>query len=449
LSPTPPVEEEPRIAADSWPPGRRLFVLAVLCVVAAINLIDRQLITILLESIKREFKASDTMMGLLTGLSFALVYVTAALPIARWSDRGIRRDLISACVLIWGTMTMLCGSAQSYLQLAAARMGVALGEAGYNPAAHSMISDLYPLKRRGAAIGAFNAAASIGIGFGLFFGGWLNAHFGWRTVFVIIGAPCILVALFIRVAVHEPPRGLSDGAATPKHPPPLSETIVSLVKLRTFRYLAFSAMTCAFVNYGMQIWAASFFVRIHGLGSREVGLKLGVASAVGLFAGTILSGALADRFGRTDVRWYMRVTGIGMLLTLPFGVLALQSRPADLAFGYYCVTIGLMSSWASPIHAMTQSLAAARMRGMASAIIGFCLNLFGFGLGPLFVGILNDHLAPTQGDKSLRVSLMILLSGCLVAAYFCFSTNRSMKEDLARSRNDTGRTAARTDSGVN
>jgi len=417
----------------SWTSRRRLSVLLILCVVAAVNLIDRQLISILMEPIKREFRASDTMMGLLTGLSFALVYVTAALPIARWSDRGIRRNIIASCVLVWGAMTMLCGLAQSYFQLAAARMGVALGEAGYNPSAHSMIADLYPLARRGGAIGAFNAAASFGIGFGLFFGGWLNMHFNWRTVFVIAGAPCLFIALIIRFAVTEPPRGLSDGRAAPQRALPLRETLLRLAKLRTYRYLALSAMTCAFVNYGLQIWAASFFIRVHGMSTKEVGLKLGVASALGLFVGTIASGMLADRFGQLDVRWYMRVTGIGMLLTLPFGVLTLLSNSPNMAFGSYCVTIGLASSWASPIHAMTQTITAPRMRGMASAIIGFCLNLFGYGLGPLFVGVLNDHLQPSLGMQSVRYSLLILLSGCSVAALASFATNASIREDLANS----------------
>jgi MFS family permease len=135
--------EVPAPATTAWPPAKRTAVLLVLCLVAAVNLIDRQLITILLEPIKRDLGASDTMMGLLTGLSFALVYVTAALPIARWSDRGVRRNLIAASIFIWGTMTMLCGLAHSYVQLAAARMGVALGEAGSNPASHSTIADLY------------------------------------------------------------------------------------------------------------------------------------------------------------------------------------------------------------------------------------------------------------------------------------------------------------------
>jgi MFS family permease len=419
---------------SSWTPGRRLFVLLTLCLVAAVNLIDRQLISILMEPIKREFKASDTMMGLLTGLSFALVYVTAALPIARWSDRGVRRNIIALCVFLWGAMTMLCGLAHSYLQLAAARMGVALGEAGYNPSAHSMIADLYPLSRRGGAIGMFNAAASFGIGFGLFFGGWLNTHFSWRMVFVIAGVPCLLVALFIRFTVTEPPRGLSESIAARQTPPPLRETLVWLAQLRTYRCLALAAMTCAFVNYGLQIWAASFFIRVHGMSTREVGFKLGAASAIGLFVGTIASGLLADRLGQLDVRWYMRVTGFGMLIGLPFGVLTLLSSNPNSAFAYYCVTIAFVSSWASPIHAMTQTIAAPRIRGLASAIIGFCLNLFGYGLGPLFVGVLNDHLQPSLGVESIRYSLLILLSGCVVAVLASFVTNASIREDLEVSR---------------
>jgi predicted MFS family arabinose efflux permease len=408
-----------------------LSLLLVLCVVAAVNLIDRQLISILMEPIKREFQVSDTLMGLLTGISFALVYATAALPIARWSDRSVRRDVIAACLLVWGGMTMLCGTAQSFAQLAAARMGVAFGEAGYNPAAHSMIADLYPASKRGRALGVFNAAASLGIGFGLFFGGWLNHHFNWRIVFVVVGAPCLLMALVFRLWIDEPPRGMADGGSAPAQPPSLGQTLRTLGASRSFRFLALSAMTCAFVNYGFQIWAASFFIRVHGMSTQEVGLKLGIASAVGLFIGTIGSGALADRLGRFDMRWYMRVPGFGMLLMVPFGLLALTGRNGNLAFGFYCITVGLSSTWASPIHAMTQSLCPSRMRGIATAIVSLCLNLFGYGLGPLFVGALNDRLRPVFGAESIRYSLMILLSGCVVAAVTSFATNGSIRNKIA------------------
>jgi predicted MFS family arabinose efflux permease len=421
----PAIEPDP-----SWSPAKRLFVLLTLCVVAAVNLIDRQLITILLEPIKRDIHATDTTMGLLTGLSFALVYATAALPLARWSDRTVRRDLIALCLLVWGGMTMLCGLARSYWQLAAARMGVALGEAGYNPCAHSMIADLYPLSRRGGAIGLLNAAASFGIGFGLACGGWLSTQFSWRVVFAMAGVPCLALAFIIRMTVPEPPRGMSEPRGAPAEILSVRNTLAWLGRLRVFRYLAAAAMACAFVNYGLQIWAATFFIRIHGMSAREVGLKLGVASAVGLFAGTVGSGIIADRLGRRDVRWYMRVTGFGMLLTLPFGALTLLSSDANLAFAFYCVTIGMVSCWASPIHAMTQTIAAPRMRGMAAAIIGFCLNLVGYGLGPLFVGVLNDRLGVALGVESVRYSLLILLSGCVLAAWLSFAVNASVREDL-------------------
>ena len=422
------------MTANAWPPRRRLLILLTLCGVAALNLVDRQLITILLEPIKHDLHVTDTAMGLLTGLSFALVYATAALPVARLSDRSVRRDILALCLLVWGSMTLFCGLARSYGQLAAARMGVALGEAGFNPCAHSIIADLYPLSRRAGALGLLNAAASIGIGFGLMFGGWLNTQFHWRTVFMIAGAPCIVLALLFRVGFPEPPRGLSDTRPAAQETPPLRQTLAWLWRLRSFRFLALAAMSCAFVNYGLQIWAASFFIRVHGMGTREVGLKLGTASAIGLLVGTIASGVLADRLGQRDARWYMRVTGIGMLLALPFGALALLSTDSTTGFLYYCVAIGLLSTWASPIHAMTQTLAAPRMRGMAAAIVSFCIYLVGYSLGPLFVGLLNDHLQPSLGAESVRYSLLVLLSGCGLAAWLSFATNRSIRADLAAAR---------------
>jgi predicted MFS family arabinose efflux permease len=425
-----------QIAARSlaWSREERIFVLLVLCFASSVNLVDRMLISILIEPIKREFSASDTQMGLLTGLSFAAVYATAAFPIARYTDRGVRRNVIVWCVLVWGSMTMLCGFARSYWQLAVARMGVALGEAGYQPAAHSMIADLFPLRRRGSALGLFNAAASLGIGFGLFFGGWMHANFGWRTIFVAVGAPCLLLAPFIRLKVREPPRGLTDprpSAAASAERPPLGAALSRLATMRTFRFLVIAGTSCQFVNYGLQLWMASFFLRVHGMDPKEVGFKLGLASSIGLCIGTTASGALADALGRRDVRWYMRVAGAGTLLGMPVAICSLLARSANAAFACYCVTICLLSCFATPIHAMTQTIVTPRMRGTAASITGFWMNLVGLGLGPLFVGMLNDHFQASLGSLAVRRSLLILTSGCVLAAYFCFSTNASIREDLA------------------
>jgi MFS family permease len=408
----------------AWSRRERIFVLLVLCCASSLNLIDRMLISILIDPIKREFSSSDTQMGLLGGLSFAAVYATAAFPIARYSDRGIRRNVIVWCVLVWGSMTMLCGLTRSYWQLAIARMGVALGEAGYQPAAHSMIADLFPLKRRGTALGLFNAAASLGIGFGLFFGGWMHSHFSWRTIFVAVGAPCLVLAPFVALKVREPPRGIAER-------PALGAALSKLARMRTFRLLVTAGMTCQFVNYGLQLWMASFFLRVHGMASREVGFKLGLASSIGLLVGTTASGALADALGRRDVRWYMRVGGAGTLLGMPIAISSLLASSANVAFACYCLTICLLSCYATPIHTMTQTIVAPRMRGMAASITGFWMNLVGLGLGPLFVGLLNDHFQASLGNLAVRRSLLILTSGCILAAYFCFSTNTSIREDLA------------------
>jgi MFS family permease len=392
------------------------------------------LVTILIEPIKREFSASDTQMGLLTGLAFAAVYATAAFPIARYTDRGVRRNVIAWSVLVWGSMTMLCGLTRSYWQLAGARMGVALGEAGYQPAAHSVIADLFPLRRRGLALGLFNAAASLGIGFGLFFGGWMHAHFSWRAIFLAVGAPCLLLAPFVRLAVREPPRGLAEPPASRgalAERPPLGATLSRLAKLRAFRFLALAGMSCQFVNYGLQLWMASFFLRVHGMATREVGFKLGLASSIGLLVGTTASGALADALGQRDVRWYMRVAGAGTLLGMPVAILNLLIPSANAAFVCYCVTICLLSCFATPVHTMTLTIAAPGMRGTASSIMGFWMNLVGLGLGPLFVGLLNDHFQASLGNLAVRRSLLILTSACILAAYFCFSTNASIREDLA------------------
>lgn len=434
----------PGSATLQWGSARRAFVLLLLCIVVAVNLADRQLITILITPIKREFNVSDTGMGLLTGMAFAAVYVTAALPIAYWSDRGSRRSVIAASVGIWSAMTILCGLTQSFAQLAIARMGVAFGEAGCNPGSHSIIADLYSRRNRAKAIGFYNASASIGIGLGLFAGGALIAHFEWRMVFVLIGAPGLLLALFIRLAVPEPPRGLSDPGLMKEPALPLLETLRWLGRLRAFRLLALSAMACAIVNYGVQSWAATFFLRVHGIAAGEIGAKLGTASAIGLLTGTILSGIVADHLSRKDLRWHMRLAAGGMLLAIPFGVVFLLTPSRNLAFTMYGLTIGLLSVWATPIHALTQTVAKPRMRGLAAAIVAFFLNVLGYGLGPLMVGVLNDRLQPRFGNESIRYSLLILLAGAIGAAIVCVSTNRTLLADFARTQSPLASSGAVT-----
>ena len=192
------------------PLKNRWYALAVLVLVFTSSHVDRQIMGILLEPIKNDLGASDTQMGFLIGLTFALFYATLGMPIAMLADRGNRRNIITWAVTIWSFMTVLCGFAQSFAQLALARIGVGIGEAGSSPPSHSMISDMFPLKERGTAMGIYAMGVNIGLLIAYLAGGWLSENYGWRTTFIIVGVPGLLIALIVRFTVSEPIRGASD-----------------------------------------------------------------------------------------------------------------------------------------------------------------------------------------------------------------------------------------------
>ena len=193
-------------------PAARQYALSVLVVVYTFNFIDRQILSILLQPIKDELGLSDTALGLLTGFAFALFYATLGIPIARYADRGNRRNLIALALAIWSGMTALSGLAQNFWQLLAARIGVGVGEAGCSPPAHSMISDYFPAERRATALGIYSLGIPVGILFGFLAGGWLNEFFGWRVAFFVVGIPGLLLAVLVRFSLREPPRGMRKGA---------------------------------------------------------------------------------------------------------------------------------------------------------------------------------------------------------------------------------------------
>ncbi|MET0183132.1 MAG: MFS transporter, partial [Caulobacterales bacterium] len=302
---------ETSISSDAWSMPRRHYVLAVLCLVGIFNFVDRQIITILIEPIKKEFGASDTQMGLLTGLMFAGFYLAASIPLARIADTGSRRNLMVICLGCWSAMTALGGFAQSFIQLLLTRIGVALGEAGAGPASHSMISDLYPMRRRGTMLSIFIAAQSIGIGLGVFLGGLLGDMFNWRVAFVIVGVPGVLLAVLLLTTVKEPPRGMADNVSETAKPPPVFVTMKRLLGMPSYVCAVLTSMFGAIPGYGTLIWGPTFFLRVHELSAATVGFWFGIVSGAALFIGGISGGMVGDWAARRDVRWYMRLGGIG------------------------------------------------------------------------------------------------------------------------------------------
>jgi predicted MFS family arabinose efflux permease len=408
------------------------YALGLLLVVYIFNFIDRQILSILLEDIKREIELTDTQLGFLGGIAFALFYTSAGIPIARWADRGSRRSIIALSVLVWSVMTALTGTARNFWMILAARIGVGVGEAGCSPPSHSLISDFFPPERRGTALSIYALGIPIGGSLGTLIGAWVGDVFGWRLAFVAVGVPGVLLALLVRLTLREPVRGRSEAVA-PVHQDGESagQVLRFLAGLPSFWHMSFAGALHAFVGYGAAYFVPSFFARVHGMGLAERGTWLGTIALVAI-VGTFLGGWLSDRLAPRDVRWFLWVPAIATLFGVPIGLgyyLSEDPYVALLVFGIPAGIAGPM--YLGPSFAMTQTLVKPHMRAMASAILLFIINLIGMGLGPWFVGFLSDALAPRYGVESLRWALVSIVSiGNVWATVHYLIAGRSFREDL-------------------
>jgi MFS family permease len=423
-------DESPAIS-----PGYARYALGLLLVVYIFNFIDRQILSILLENIRAEIELSDTQLGFLGGIAFALFYTFAGIPIARWADRGSRKTIITLSIVIWSAMTAFTGSARSFSVLLLARIGVGIGEAGCSPPAHSLISDYFPAERRGTALSIYALGIPIGGALGTLVGGWVGAIFGWRMAFVAVGVPGVLLAALVWWTLREPPRGHQEGVTPVAAPTGPQESALDVLRfmggLRSFGHLAWAGALHAFVGYGAAFFVPSFFARVHGMGLEE---RASWLSAIGLIGtvGTYLGGWLADRYGARDVRWYMWVPGLATLAGVPIalGYFLVPNPYVALGIGVAAAIAGPM--YLGPSFAMTQTLVKPHMRAMASAILLFIMNLIGLGIGPWFVGFVSDLLAPTYGVESIRYALVsVVVAGNAWAAIHYWIAARTLEQDLA------------------
>lgn len=427
----PPEGEEPAPAAGKASGAYSNYVLGLLFVVYVFNFVDRQILAILLEPIRRDLGASDSQMGFLTGFAFAVFYTTAGIPIARFADRSVRRSVIAAGLALWSGMTAVSGLARSFTQLATARVLVGVGEAACSPPAHSLLADYFSPRWRATALSIYAMGIHVGILVGLVVGGWLNDHYGWRVAFYVVGLPGLLLALLVRFTVREPRRGASEESLQDEEVPTAREVFGFLWQLRSFRHLSIASALAAFAGYGMANWGPAFLMRVHGISSTEVGLKLGLLLGTAGAAGSLMSGFLVDALSRRDARWALRVPALAAAGGLPFALLFLFWPEVDtaLAFAFPAFLVGAM--WQGPIFSVTQSLARLRMRSVASAILLFIINLIGLGLGPWAVGILNDTVFRAHGPEAVRWSLasVTLLMNLWALVHFALGA-RTLREDL-------------------
>jgi predicted MFS family arabinose efflux permease len=410
----------------------RTYVLSMLVVVYVFNFLDRQIVTILAEPIKVDLGLSDTQIGLMSGLAFAIFYTVLGIPIARLADRANRVSIISMALGVWSAMTAVCGLAQNFTQMLAARIGVGVGEAGCSPPAHSLIADYFPPEKRASALSIYALGIPFGSILGLLAGGWIAEFYGWRMAFFLVGVPGVLLAIAFKLTVREPLRGMSDAApSAAQEQPPLGATIRILLRNRTMVHIAVGGALTAFVGYGIGQWLPAFFIRTHGLGVGETatyfGLVLGVASAIG----TYLGGSLADRLAAWDQRVYAWLPAAGVLVAFPFFVVALMLNQPYVAIVVLITPYLLNSLWLGPAFGTIQNLAPMRMRALASAILLFIVNIIGLGLGPLLVGVTSDLLAGTFGGESLRYAILICTAAYFWAGAHFLLAGRSIREDLA------------------
>jgi predicted MFS family arabinose efflux permease len=406
-------------------------VLVILLLAYIFNFIDRQIIGILAVPIKADLELSDSQLGLMGGLAFALFYTGLGIPIAWVADRWSRVNIIAAAVAVWSSFTALCGFAQNFWHLFLARMGVGIGEAGGVAPSYSLIADYFPPARRARALAIFSFGIPIGSALGIFFGGWIATNVDWRAAFIIVGLVGLPVAALVKFGVKEPVRGGFDRAegTDPDPAPPFREVARTLARKPSFWLLSFGAASGSILGYGLIFWLPSFFRRSFDLELIQVSWFYGSIVLVGGVAGIWAGGWLGDRLGARNPGAYALVPAICFLLAAPAYALGLFAPSLTLGWVLFFIPQALGLMWLGPIIAAVQHIVPPTMRATASASFLFINNLIGIGFGTWFVGFMSDQVAPIYGDDSLRYSILYTLGFYLLSSLLYFIASRTLKQD--------------------
>ncbi|HET6970900.1 MAG TPA: MFS transporter [Phenylobacterium sp.] len=432
------------LAADrpiaAQPRAAERYAIGLLFLIYTSSFLDRQVLNILAEPIKTELRLADWQVGLLAGLAFSLFYAVLGLPLGRFADRPAthRPRLIAVCFSVWSVMTMLCALPVNFVQLALARVGVGVGEAGCTPAAHSLISDLVPSERRAGAMGVYSLAIPVGKLLGLALGGWIAHQFGWRAAFLLVGAPGLALAGLAWLTLPEPRRAR---ASAPSHAAASWRVFLEVARIRTFWMTALAGAFMSFLSLGEAAFMSSFLIRVHHFTVAQAGLALGLVLGLGGALGSWAGGTAADRLGRRDARAYLLLPAVAALAGGSLLVAALYLPQAGIVLGLVALAAALTSSWYGPSYAVIQGLVAPEHRATASATNLLIANLLGLGLGPVVVGALSDlfnhgaslggwTLMPLGPAEGLRAAL-IASTGAVVIACGCFGAGAaSIRREL-------------------
>jgi len=411
------------------------YLLGTLTVILAFNYMDRIALGIVLQDIKIDLHLSDTQLGFLSGIAFALFYSVLGVPIARWADRGNRVTIILLSVSLWSLAVALVGVAGSFVQLMLIRVVVGVGESGCVPASLSLIATYFTRDERPRAVSVYMQGISASLLIGYFAAGWLDEIFGWRLMFAMIGLPGLALAVLVGRTIRDSPQSAADFTTTPSSHQSLMEVCLFLRKNLTFRHLLYSLAVNWFFTYGTLQWAPAFFVRSFGLKTGELGSWLAVIYGAMYMLGTYLGGEWVTRRALRNERGQLRAMAI---VTSISGVLGALVYVPSMAPNYYLAFIWLGLSMltgaavSGPQFAMIQALVPARMQAVTIAIVYLFGNLIGMGLGPWAAGALSDALRPWFADASLRYALLLLCPGIVWSAWHFWAAGKTVARDIAR-----------------
>jgi len=403
-------------------------LLLVLGLVSLFNSMDRIIFSVLMEPIRLDLGLSDTAMGLLSGLAFTVFFAVFGIPLARMADRGNRIRLLTTVVALWSIVTAASGAAQNFTQMFLARAGVGIGESGCWPISHSLLADRFPPERRAFALGVFQAGGGLGVLLGLLLAGLIADAVGWRWTFVIIGSPGLALALLVRFSLTEP---RVDSPAGPHNPDSLAatwNTILGLLRLRTYRHILASYVFTSAGLFGMIQWLPAFLIRSHDLTLSQVGLWYGPVFGSGAVLGLLTGAILAPRWVVRDRRWELWLTALAYLLSIPMFIGLLMVAESWLVFTLLFVAIFVSTSGQGPLMAGIQTVAGSQARAMAIAL-PLTAGVAGQTLGPFLAGWFSDAWQPQFGTDALRYAMMVPLALLAWGVLHLYLAAGSLQED--------------------
>jgi sugar phosphate permease len=379
----------------------RTYVLVALTLIYILNFVDRALLAVVGPELVPDLGISDTAFGLLTGFGFALLYTLVGIPLARYADVANRVWIMTVCVALWSLMTALCGLATevtigsitigAFWILLMCRVGVGIGEAGCTPPANSLIADYYVPRERSQALGFYAMGVTLGTMFANIIGGWATDAFSWRAAFFVVGLPGILVAIIFKLTVKEPPRGYTDPPeAVKKERAELGEAIRELMTKPAFWLMTVGATIAAFCGYGITTFQSLFLVRTHGITTGEAAIWINTPVALSAAIGTFVTGWLATRMYKKYPGAIAWVPAAGLMLSIPFYIVAFTTSSLAVAAAGLIIGGFVKYGYLAAQYTIGQGVVTMRVRAMATAVLLFVVNLFGYGFGPLFIGAVSD-----------------------------------------------------------